>query len=468
MTQQEDNAIELWRLVFLLILIVLAACQVNETSETIEVTQETTSTPTPISVPTPFPKLDISDYSSSTGEPYTEEQLMVMNSEEFEEKVEIIDNWWLYWAYAAEDQQPYNPALINAIVVPFFDEDNPESYALAIEVNTNDGEWHILLPPIDTSTGEFRQYPSVEFDSDGIPLETGYDIPKGFGPLEVTWNIAWSESLGWVRLNDAREITEFINMETGQWEKYALSEEPDVIASNLGLKENRDYVVQDNYLVDVKSGLLMAVFEGTDWELTSDEERFGELADMQSRFPLVAGLYAGDMLHVYNENYKLLSINAVFTGYIDIVEWNFPDTGEDIRDYRGLVVYRDGDGSIKKFWVSMFSPDLQGTISFRETWSGNGSWEEVTLEEALQKYKPGQVWNIDFVYSKPEGGFQEFFCSEYTGYCTDDYNRLLYLLKEQADNIKVFAESLLDEDPTQSVVPEGMVIAPDTLSVHTD
>ncbi|MHA1280366.1 MAG: hypothetical protein ACTSQ8_24610 [Candidatus Helarchaeota archaeon] len=84
--------------------------------------------------------------------------------------------------------------MTNIHIVPFFDEENPESYSLAIQAKMDDGNWHIFLLPIDTSKGEFRQSPPVEFGSNGIPLEAGYDIPEGFGPLEVTGNIGWIES----------------------------------------------------------------------------------------------------------------------------------------------------------------------------------------------------------------------------------------------------------------------------------
>ena len=94
---------------------------------------------------------------------------------------------------------------------------------------------------------------------------------------------------------------------------------------------------------------------------------------MLGEFPLVFYDGVGDMFHIGNEKYKRLSVNSVFTGYIDIVDWNFPETGQNIRDYRGLVVYRDQDGSIKKFWVSMFSPDLQSVIDFRWVWAMGSS-----------------------------------------------------------------------------------------------
>jgi len=100
----------------------------------------------------------------------------------------------LYWVYAAEDQKSLLTGLTNIHIVPFFDEENPESYSLAIQAKMDDGNWHIFLLPIDTSKGEFRQSPPVEFGSNGIPLEAGYDIPEGFGPLEVTGNIGWIES----------------------------------------------------------------------------------------------------------------------------------------------------------------------------------------------------------------------------------------------------------------------------------
>ncbi|MHA1228174.1 MAG: hypothetical protein ACTSPV_15625 [Candidatus Hodarchaeales archaeon] len=459
----------------LIVLFFLSACTQPEAviqpataTQKATATLESTTVPTP--VPTPFPKLKVTETSPNTGSSYSKEQLAVMDSEGFEEKIGVINNWWLYWAYAAEDQQPFLTELTDSHIVPFFDEENPESYSLAIGAKMDDGKWHTFLLPINTFKAEFRSRPPVEFGFDGLPLETGYDIPEGFGPLDVTGNVGWIESFGWVRFNESGEMVEAINLETGQWEeKKPLLEELDVIASNLGLKENRDYIVQGNYLIDVQSGIPMAVTEGTEWELTTDEERFGKLADMRGGLPLVFYQSVGDMFHGGDERYKSLCINAVFTGYIDIVDWNFPETGQNIRDYRGLVVNRDQDGSIKKFWVSMFSPDLQSVIGFRWTWDdgANSSLEEVTLQETLQRYKPGQVWKISFVYIKPKGGFLSAFCYDW-GWCSDDYNRGIYLLEEQGDKLRIFAESLLDEDQTQSVVSEGMVIAPNTLSVHTN
>ena len=113
-------------------------------------------------------------------------------------------------------------------IVPFFDEENPESYSLAIGAKMDEGKWHTFLLPINTFKAEFRSRPPVEFGFDGLPLETGYDIPEGFGPLDVIGNIGWTESSGWVRFNESGKMVEAINMETGQWEEKKLTSTPEV------------------------------------------------------------------------------------------------------------------------------------------------------------------------------------------------------------------------------------------------
>jgi len=199
--------------------VILSACTQPEAAiQPATATQEATATLEPTPVPTPFPKLEVTENLSNAVGSYSEEQLAVMGSEDFEEKVDVINDWWLYWAYSAEDQQPLLTGLTDINIVPFFDEENPESCSLAIEAKMDDGEWHIFLLPIDTSKGEFRQYPPVEFGSNGLPLKDGYDIPEGFGPLDVTGNIGWTESFGWVRFDESGEMVETLNMETAQWE----------------------------------------------------------------------------------------------------------------------------------------------------------------------------------------------------------------------------------------------------------
>jgi len=225
-----NNILRLWKLLSLFILFSLGACQVKETSsvdqtEPVLITETAvfTQTAEPTPVPTPFPKLEVTENLSNAVGSYSEEQLAVMGSEDFEEKVDVIN----YWAYAAEDQQPLLTELTDIHIVLFFDEENPESCSLAIEAKMDDGNWHIFLPPIDTSKGKFRQYPPVKFGSDGIPLEAKYDIPEGFGPLEVSGDIRWTKS-GWVRLDEFGEMVEFLNMETGQWEEKKLAPTPEV------------------------------------------------------------------------------------------------------------------------------------------------------------------------------------------------------------------------------------------------
>jgi len=189
------------RLAFLLFVVLISACQPLPVAIDIS-TPAPTATQTPSPTPTPIPELEVSEVLSVGGGSYYEEQLAVMDSEDFKEKVDVINNWWLYWAYAEEDQQPFLTGLTDIHIVPFFDEKNPESFSLAIEAKMDDGNWHTFLLPIDTSKGEFRQYPPVEFGSNGIPLETGYDISQGFGPLEVTGDVRmklerWLKLLIW-------------------------------------------------------------------------------------------------------------------------------------------------------------------------------------------------------------------------------------------------------------------------------
>jgi len=218
----------------LIVLFILSACVTNPEGldqpatapQKATATLEPTTVPTP--VPTPFPKLKLTETPLNAGGAYSEEQLAVMDSEGFKEKVDVINNWWLYWAYAAEDQQPLLTELTNIHIVPFFEEENPESYSLAIAAKMDDGNWHTFLLPIDTSKGGFRQYPPVEFGSNGIPLETGYDIPQGFGPLDVKGDIRWTESLGWVKLDESGEMIEVLDTGTGQWEEKKLAPTPEV------------------------------------------------------------------------------------------------------------------------------------------------------------------------------------------------------------------------------------------------
>ena len=216
-------------------LLALPACNTLITPTPIVPTQaeipDITQTAEPTQVSTVFPKLEVAIDLSNAGGTYSEEQLAVIYSEGFEERVHVINNWWSYWGNPEEDQRPFHPESKNIHIIPFFDEKNLESFSLAIQAKMDDGNWHTFLLPIDLSKGNFREFPPVEFGSNGIPLETGYDIPEGFGPLEVTGNIRWTEDSGWVRLDESGEISEVLNMKTAQWE--VLPEpEYEVLATN--------------------------------------------------------------------------------------------------------------------------------------------------------------------------------------------------------------------------------------------
>ncbi|MFH1445974.1 MAG: hypothetical protein ABIG43_00995, partial [Chloroflexota bacterium] len=98
------------RLAFMLLLVLIAACQpLPAATEVSTLIPTATQTPAPshTPTPTPVPALEVSEAPSSGGESYTSEQLLIMNSIDFEEKLMVINNWWLYWAYAAEEQQPF-------------------------------------------------------------------------------------------------------------------------------------------------------------------------------------------------------------------------------------------------------------------------------------------------------------------------------------------------------------------------
>jgi len=162
------------RLAFMLLLVLISACQPLPAATEVSTPVPTaTQTPAPTPTPTPIPALEVSEALSAGGESYTSEQRVIMRSVAFVEKLMVINNWWLYWAYAAEGQQPFQPESKNIHIVPFFEEENPESYSLAIKAKMDDGNWHTFLLPIDTSKGEFRSFPPVEFGSNGIPLRLG-------------------------------------------------------------------------------------------------------------------------------------------------------------------------------------------------------------------------------------------------------------------------------------------------------
>jgi len=104
----------------LIVLFFLSACtQPEAVIQPATATQEATATLEPTPVPTPFPKLKVTETPLNAGGSYSTEQLAVMDSESFKEKVGVINDWWLYWAFAAEDQQPFLTELTNVHIVPF-------------------------------------------------------------------------------------------------------------------------------------------------------------------------------------------------------------------------------------------------------------------------------------------------------------------------------------------------------------
>jgi hypothetical protein len=127
------------------------------------------------------------------------------------------------------------------------------------------------------------------------------------------------------------------------------------------------------------------------------------------------------------------------------------------------VVYRDGDGTVQIVRVAMFSDGLPGKIDYRTGWVGSVSTrrEGLTLEEALQRYHPGQKWRISFKWEGTKE-WPDWECDS-SGICMDGVKRMQALQREQVDNLKKFVQSWMDGDPASSTIPEGMIIPPNTL-----
>jgi len=201
------------------------------------------------------------------------------------------------------------------------------------------------------------------------------------------------------------------------------------------------------------------------WGITTDNTvKYGALADSLGMEVLEGMNFGGgDMAHIYDERYRTMALNLVFTGEWEAVDWVFPKTGQTIKDWRAAVVYPDGDGTVKKLSVSVFSPDMSEKFGFR--WSRDGNWLDfIDWNEALKLYLPGQKWLLRLVQKGPDLELVNGKCYP-SGICGEEFNRLIYLRYEQKEKIKVFAESWADDNPNTSEVPEGLVIPQDVLSV---
>lgn len=343
-----------------------------------------------------------------------------------------------------------------------------------------DNEGNVVWPRVIDLNGGF--VPGPKPDANGNITADEWDVisEPEWGKISPWVQMVHDKSCVYIVAKQNEKLVGVYRPDTKKWEMdEELRPSAADIARSLGFSEGREYKIQEKRLIDVQSGLGMGVKEESVWRVADDEERYGALVNLLDQ-PMVIEEKFGDMYHRGDERYRRVSIDAVFTGYIEAVKWIFPETGKEITDYRGLVVFRDEDGSIKKFWVSMFSPDTSeaGLVGFRYRWGGsgplvgsgykwggNGSLEAVSVEEAYKRYQAGQIWNLDIVYMKPGGGFQKPLCYEH-GLCTSEYNKKLYLLDENKDGVSQFGLSLLDENIGTSV-KDDLLVAPDTLHVYT-
>lgn len=254
--------------------------------------------------------------------------------------------------------------------------------------------------------------------------------------------------------------------------------DPEQIAEALGLPfENgpspykHSYRIEGDNLMDYLAPIPAIAAQRVDGEwraVTDDTVKYGALADSLGREVLGGmDLGGGDMAHVGDGRYRKMMINVVFTGKWVAADWLYPRTGEIIKDYRAIVVYPDGNGGTKSISVSVCSPDINGKILYRYKSGGGNYGEPITCDESLTRHKPGQKWVINFVHKGPDLGLVDGGCYD-NGVCREDDNKLMYLRLEQKENLRVFSESFADSDLDSTIVPDGLVIPPNFISVYSE
>jgi len=135
---------------------------------------------------------------------YSPEQMERIQSGEFSDQENALENWTRYWG--AAENGPFRPETKDLRYKYLFDAEG--NCFVLLEASGEGREGKLFALPI--KDGLFMAVPPE------TPSE-GFDIPEGFGPLMLTGSVAYRDG-GLVRLDENGNVSERLNLETARWE----------------------------------------------------------------------------------------------------------------------------------------------------------------------------------------------------------------------------------------------------------
>ncbi|KKU30656.1 MAG: hypothetical protein UX46_C0016G0010, partial [Candidatus Amesbacteria bacterium GW2011_GWC1_46_24] len=152
------------------------------------------------------------DLSQGAGGRYSDGQIKLIENGQFRRQEEVLSRWVKdYWGLA--ENRPFNPESVDLHYIYVFDNKNRARAGVLLQAG---GDYAGRTFTIPIKDGQYMQTPPN-------PSGGEFNIPPGFGPLELSGGneeLVLGYRLGaWVRLDQAGNVAETLNLKTAQWEK---------------------------------------------------------------------------------------------------------------------------------------------------------------------------------------------------------------------------------------------------------
>ena len=157
---------------------------------------------------------------------------------------------------------------------------------------------------------------------------------------------------------------------------------------------------------------------------------------------------------------RAIGMNMVFTGEVSFVNWTFPRTGEIIRDIRGKVIYRNGDGKVVVLPMSLCSPEASGGNLFisrvPDSTSERAEW--VSEADFFSKLIPGKAWKMILICEGTPIILPKF--CDGVDPCRYETNKRKLMWMEQKEKTRKYCDSWTTNDGVWAEVPEDFLFVP--------
>ncbi len=443
-----------------------------------------TITPKPTEIPeqkptiTPPPEKTPTHFITPISDTYPPELKSAIESNNIilaKKKEQIINVWVNVWA-SEKNQEPLGVkgGDINVVFVP--DDAFPGDLSkVAVALQSPElFDNNLFVPPTSLWNGPGLKIIDGE-DGEELLRNNGNKLGNSLRPIvlgkddktDIRRINGW-----WTSTDPSGNVLRVVSPDSGNWV------EPDMLINGVTLRINldssRQYVLGPAMqIVDFQSKIPMALVENGIWRQTSDEERFGALADLTLGEKLVKKTFNGGSDFNLRGGALGIAINMHSTGFIELDEYNDSVLG-DIKEYRLLCVYRDPDGALQKVFVSLFSPDVPGNVWYRIRYPGReerNTLQGLSKEEALSRYSVPQKMEVYMVMGVNaqtmtvpkvnDTGIQY-------GLSTAERARMARAAIMMDELSTTFGQSLLDDNTQQSSIPENLVIYPVLLFERTE